>query len=73
MFLMFLITKAIFDDSNTFITSNFELLVSRFLCAMLLHMQLEKEIRSTIYMLKYLAAHSDKFDGIFMPFMITLM
>jgi len=72
MSLVFLIGKEIFSESKFQLTS-YEMLVIRFICALLLHIQLEKEIRVALGMIKYFATHRSLFDASVQPFLIAMM
>jgi hypothetical protein len=54
-------------------TSGVQVYLTRFLCAFLLHMELSKEFREGILLMRYLIIHSDDFTGTTGPFICCFL
>lgn len=66
------IGKEILNDPEM-IEFNYDLMVIRFVCAFLLHIQLEREAKVAIDMLKFQCFHRPLFDSNYQPFCISMM
>ena len=75
MTLIFAIFKTIVYDAENFkfITPNVPVYIVRFLCALLLHMELTGEVSQGIQMMSYLNCHCERFSSTWVPFLICLM
>ena len=67
-----LIGSEIFQNMQVQATS-YEVYLTRSICTILLHFQIEKEIRVALLMIKYFANHRSLFDETNHPFYISLM
>lgn len=56
-------TYQLFQSTSVLIISDYQVVLTRFLCAILLHIQLEADVRQGIAMLKYYNNHSGDFVG----------
>ena len=61
------------SDSFAISTSNVEIVVTRFLMSMLLHMELINEIKQGLNLIEYVNSHPEEFDHTAQPFLIGLM
>ena len=67
-----LIGSEIFKNMDVEATT-YQVYLTRFICSVLLHFQLEKEIRVSLLMIKYFGFHRSLFDETNHPFYISLM
>ena len=65
--------QMLFEDAGSFTLPDYTVMLARFICSILLHMQLEPEIRQGIGMLKYAYYSSEKFSSVSTPFFIAMM
>jgi hypothetical protein len=72
MMFIILIGQEIFTGDG-FVQCNFDILVTRFICAFLLHIQIEKEVKISLKMIKYFTSHRSRFDSGIQPFLIPFM
>lgn len=57
----------------TIVTPNIQIYLCRFLCALLLHMELIPDVKQSFWMMRYLNSHPHKFEQQFIPYLICLM
>ncbi len=61
MILVILIGRELFAPDFKFLLVDFDIFIVRFICAILLHIQLEGEVRQGISMMKYSNNHPEEF------------
>lgn len=63
--LIIVITMNIWEEDSSLLTKgvNFELVVTRFICVFLLHIQIQSEVRQALLMFKYMLNHPEKFKN----------
>lgn len=73
--LIFLIWRVAIEDPNfkIFIPESIDILCTRFLASMLMHFNVEKDIRNGISMMKYAVNHYNNFENIHAAFLISFM
>lgn len=71
--LSFLVGYQFFQDDFQFSVGGFALFISRFVCAILLHIRLEPEVRQGLNMLKYLNNHQELFSSVAGPYFVAHM
>lgn len=63
----------IFSENFNLSLADFPLFSARIICAMMLHIRIEAEVRQCVDMLEYLSYHYDDFSSVFVPFCIINM
>ena len=73
--MIFLIWRVAIEDPNfkIFIPESIDILCTRFLASMLMHFNVEKDIRNGISMMKYAVNHYNNFENIHAAFLISFM
>ena len=73
--LVYLIVKTIVidDDHFTIATPTVYVFLCRFICSLLLHMELFEDVKQGQAMLLYLNLHTDEFDSTVIPYAIATM
>ena len=71
--LSFLVGMQIFEQGFSFTLGTFSIFVTRYIVAIMLHLQICCEIRQAIGFTKYLAENADKFSARLAPFFIAQM
>ena len=52
---------------------DYSVFIARFVCAIMLHLRLEQEVRQSLNMIRYLIHHSPEFTGTMVPFLVAQM
>lgn len=73
--MVFLIVKTIVidDEDLEFATPTVYVFACRFICSLLLHMELFEDVKQGQAMLLYLNLHTDEFDSTIIPYFIATM
>ncbi|TNV72290.1 hypothetical protein FGO68_gene10053 [Halteria grandinella] len=71
--LSFLVGLQFFSQDFSFTLGDFPIFITRYVCAILLHLQLLNEIKQSLDMQKYLANHTEQFSSRLAPYLIALM
>ncbi len=71
--LSILVGLQIFSSDFTFKMGEFSVFITRFICAIMLHVRLETEVRQGLNMIRYLINHSHEFSSTIVPFMVAQM
>lgn len=70
----FILDYVVFSaDHFTIVTPNLQIYLCRFLCSLLLHMELVPDVKQSFWMMRYLNTHPHKFSQQFVPYLIALM
>jgi hypothetical protein len=69
--LSLLVGLQIFSNDFSFTIVDFSVFISRFICAVMLHIRLETEVRQGLNMIRYLINHSNEFSSTLGPFLIA--
>ena len=71
--LSILVGLQIFSKDFEFTMGDYSVFISRFICALMLHMRLEIEVRQSLNMIRYLINHSAQFTSTMVPFLVAHM
>ena len=72
--LIFVVWVYAFEDNFTiFIPDEVEVLTTRFIASMMMHLQVEKDIRNGLNMMKYAVRHYERFNNVNMGFLIAFL
>lgn len=74
--LIFILALIIFTGSegfNIYLPSDIYILISRFVCSILMHLQVESDMRQGLQMMKYVTNHSKDFSNPYYAFLVALM
>ena len=50
-----------------------DMLIARFMASMMMHINVEKDVRGGIAMMKYVVNHHDHFTNVYAPFFVALL
>ena len=60
-------------DFEVLMPISHEMMIARFLASVLMHINVEKDLRSGLFMMKYCINHYDHFVSVYPPFLLSFL